>query len=173
MNQSKKFRRNRHRARPLSEVVSGVLEPILAKRAGMTMELTNAWPDIIGGTLGKHSRPEKIVWPRRISDDDPFKAATLNVACDGAHAIFLQHEMDAILERINTFLGFAAIARIKIFQKPVADLSKDVPQMIQPELNNSEKQRLSDILGDIEDDELRAKLAKLGQGILLRQRKSK
>lgn len=153
--------------------MGGILEPIIAKRAGMTLSLMNAWADIIGGQLGKHSRPEKILWPRRAHDDDPFQPATLVVACDGAQAIFFQHETDAIIERVNTFFGFNAISRIKIQQKPVASYSPEKINETPKELTEAEKQRLTEMLGDIEDDELRQKLTKLGEGIILRQRDEK
>lgn len=165
----KKTRRNRSPAKSVSELVGGILEPIIAKRAGMTLSLINAWSDIIGLPLGKHSRPEKILWPRRAHDDDPFQAATLVVACDGAQAIFFQHETDAIIERVNTFLGFAAIDRIKIQQKPVSDLPLEKEQAAK-ELTGEEKKRLDEILSNISDDKLRNKLAKLGEGIIMRQR---
>ncbi|PCI04693.1 MAG: hypothetical protein COB78_07875 [Hyphomicrobiales bacterium] len=154
----------------MSELVGGILEPIIAKRAGMTLSLMNAWADIIGGQLGKHSRPEKILWPRRAHDDDPFQPATLVVACDGAQAIFFQHETDAIIERVNTFFGFNAISRIKIQQKPVASYSPEKASEASKELNEAEKQRLTEMVGNVEDDELRQKLTKLGEGIILRQR---
>ncbi|MCB1418612.1 MAG: DUF721 domain-containing protein, partial [Notoacmeibacter sp.] len=73
------------------------------------------------------SRPERIVWPRRASDDDPFEPATLVVACEGFAALALQHETNEVIARVNAFLGFAAIGRVKIVQKPVRAPEKPKP----------------------------------------------
>ena len=55
----------------------------------------------------------------RMHDDDPFEPAVLVVACEGAAALHLQHETGEIISRVNAFLGFSAIGRIRIVQKPV------------------------------------------------------
>jgi len=157
-------------ARNVGELVGGILAPIIARRAGMTLDLMAAWPDLIGGPLGKSSRPDKILWPRRISDDDPFEPATLIVACEGPQAIFLQHELGTVLEKVNTFFGFQAIRRIKIEQKPVFAKTRSGDPIQPPELTKEEKDRLAELLSDIDDDALKTRLAELGRGIFLRQR---
>jgi len=85
--------------RSVSEIVGKVLEPVIARRAGMTLDLINAWPEIVGEEFRETTRPEKINWPRRAHEDDPFKPAVLVVACENSAALFFQHEQPAILER--------------------------------------------------------------------------
>ena len=52
-------------------------------------------------------------------EDDPFEPATLVIACEGFAALHVQHETGEIIGRVNAFLGFNAIGRIRIVQKPV------------------------------------------------------
>ena len=92
---------------------------MLRKRAGISIGLVQSWEEIAGPRLAGASRPEKIQWPRRMHEDDPFEPATLVVACEGMAALHLQHETGEIIGRVNAFLGFEAIGRIRIVQKPV------------------------------------------------------
>ena len=68
---------------PVSDLASEILDPILRKRAGISIGLVQSWEEIAGPRLATHTRPEKIVWPRRMQEDDPFQPATLIMACEG------------------------------------------------------------------------------------------
>ena len=103
----------------VSDLATPILDPVLRKRAGISIGLVQSWEEIAGPRLARNSRPEKIQWPRRMGDDDPFEPAVLVVACEGVAALHLQHETSEIIGRVNAFLGFSAIGRIRIVQKPV------------------------------------------------------
>ena len=158
-------------ARPVSELVSDVLDPVLRRRAGISMNLLQSWEEIAGERLGRQSRPEKIDWPRRAHEDDPFEPATLTIACDGTAALLLQHETTEVMSRINAFLGFAAIGRIKIVQKQVADLSEQGKRP-GPELSGEETGRLAKMVGEIEDEGLKTALEQLGRNVLSSSKRS-
>jgi len=148
---------------PVSDVASDILDPVLRKRAGMTIGLVQSWDEIVGERLAPMTRPERIAWPRRRHEDDPFEPATLVIACVGAAALRLQHETGEIIDRVNAFLGFAAIGRIRIVQKPVAPAPKPRPR-IRP-LSGAETARLDTLVKGIEDDGLRQALARLGRSV--------
>jgi hypothetical protein len=149
----------------VSDVASTILDPVLRKRTGISIGLVQSWEEIAGPRLAERTRPEKIVWPRRMHEDDPFQPATLIIACDGSAALHVQHETGEIISRVNAFLGFAAIGRIKIVQKPVAAPQTRLKPQLRP-LSEPEKSRLSGTVGLIEDDALRASLERLGATIL-------
>lgn len=150
---------------PVSDLATEILDPVLRKRAGMSIGLVQSWEEIAGPRLAGYSRPEKIQWPRRMHEDDPFEPAVLVIACEGMAALHLQHETGEIINRVNAFLGFNAIGRIRIVQKPVtADKGRRQPSL-RP-LTAAEKEKLSGTVGLIEDDGLRASLERLGATIL-------
>ena len=155
-------------ARPLADLTSRVLAPVIARRAGMTLDLVNAWEEIAGPRHAVYSRPEKIAWPRRASEDDPFQPGTLIVACEGGRAIWLQHESGELIERVNVFFGFPAIARLRIVQKPLVRIGAAKPAPL-PELDAASRNRLEAMLSAVEDEGLRARLEKLGKGVIARQ----
>ena len=105
---------------PVADLAVALLDPVLRKRAGMTIGLVQSWEEIVGERLSATTRPEKIAWPRRMHENDPFEPATLIIACEGFSAVHVQHETGEIIARVNAFLGFAAVGRIKIVQKQVA-----------------------------------------------------
>ncbi len=152
-------------AAPLSDLATAILEPVLQKRAGMSIALVQSWEEIAGEKLAARSRPEKIAWPKRLHDDDPFEPATLIIACEGAMALRLQHETAEIISRANAFLGFAAIGRIRIVQKSV-NVASTPPRPKPRALTGGESTRLASVVETIGDDALRASLERLGRSVM-------
>lgn len=156
-------------ATPVADLATDILDPLMRKRAGMSVALIQSWEEIVGTRLAAASRPQKIQWPRRRHEDDPFEPATLVVACEGMAALALQHETGEVISRVNAFLGFAAIGRIRIVQKPVAHpAERQRPR--EPRLDEGEKRRLADLTGGVEDEGLRASLDRLGAHVVARRR---
>lgn len=149
---------------PVSDLATAILDPVLKKRAGMTIGLVQSWEEIVGERLAAMTRPEKIAWPRRRHDDDPFEPATLVIACSGAAALRLQHETTEVIGRVNAFLGYGAIGRIKIVQKPVGAPRREKPA--QRPLTQEEAGRIARATGAIEDSDLRDALRRLGASVL-------
>ncbi len=150
---------------PVSDLAAALLDPMLRKRTGISIGLIQSWEEIVGPRLARSSRPEKLQWPRRLSEDDPFKPATLVIACEGAAALHLQHETGAVIGRVNGFLGFNAVERIRIVQKPMALIEK--PVRVAPRtLSGPERDALAGRLRPIEDEGLRASLERLGASVM-------
>jgi hypothetical protein len=154
---------------PVSDLATDILDPVLKKRAGMTIGLVQSWDEIVGERLAAVTRPEKIAWPRRRHEDDPFEPATLIVACSGAAALRLQHETTEIIGRVNAFLGYGAIGRIKIVQKPIETARKEKPRP-RP-LTQDEAGKIARVTGAVEDAGLRAALERLGASVLQSNKK--
>jgi len=157
---------------PVSDLATEILDPVLRKRAGISVGLVQSWEEIVGPRLAAKTRPEKIQWPRRLHEDDPFEPATLVVACEGVAALHLQHESGEVIGRVNAFLGFTAIGRLRILQKPIIDTS--LPPRPRPrQLTDGERAQLRATVGNIEDEGLRASLERLGATVIgTRRRKS-
>jgi hypothetical protein len=149
----------------VSDLATEILDPVLRKRAGISIGLVQSWEEIAGQRLAVSTRPEKIIWPRRMHEDDPFEPATLVIACEGSAALRLQHETGEIISRVNAFLGFTAVGRIKIVQKPMRSTEERRKPQLRP-LTGPEKSRISKVVGPIEDEGLRASLERLGATVL-------
>lgn len=150
--------------RPVADFVSKLLDPVIERRAGMTMDLVASWEEIVGEKHAAHSQPEKLDWPRRAHEEEPFQPATLVIACAGPQAVFVQSDSDTIIARVNAYFGFAAVARLKIVQRPLAKTEKK-PRKTAPSLPSSQQRRLIQLLATVEDENLRAALVRMGTGV--------
>ena len=149
----------------VSDLATRILDPVMKKRAGMSVSLVQSWEELVGTRLAASTRPEKIAWPRRRHEDDPFEPATLIVACEGAAALHLQHETGEIISRINGFFGFSAIGRIRIVQKPVgggAVTRRPVPRALSKDEIGLVENRVS----SVSDPGLPAALERLGRNVV-------
>ncbi len=162
---SRKGVQKRH-ARSVTEILGSVLEPVLARKTGMKLDLVRSWAELVGPDYAATTRPEKIDWPRRRNEDDPFEPGILVVACEPSAALFFQHEQREIIERLNLFFGFEAIKRLKILQKPVTKLAETPKATGTAKISSKEKSKLSELLEHIDDPEIRETLAKLGEGVI-------
>jgi hypothetical protein len=148
----------------VSDLAAQILDPVLRKRTGLSVALVQSWEEIVGPRLAAVSRPERLVWPRRASEDDPFRPATLVVVASGIAALHLQHETGEVIARANAFLGFEAVGRIRIEQKPLA--GKEKPPRRQPgPVAPDVARRIDASVQPVEDDGLRAALARLGRSV--------
>lgn len=147
--------------RPLSDLLGGVLDPVLRKRAGMTVSLLQSWEAVVGPFAAARSRPEKLAWPRKAGSRDAFGAATLVIACEPSTALELQHETTEIIARVNGFLGANAVGKVKLVQKPVNASATRTRPKPRP-LDRAEKEAIARLTAGIEDDALRASLERLG-----------
>ncbi|MCA0434526.1 MAG: DciA family protein [Proteobacteria bacterium] len=78
-----------------------------------TADLLSHWPAIVGDALASLGAPERIKWPRP-SKDAESAAGTLFLKALPGRSLDLQYASETLLERINQFMGYRAIARIKV-----------------------------------------------------------
>ena len=72
------------------------------------------------------------------------------VHTDGPTALMLSHDSRQLIERLNTFLGWAAICRIKIVQRPVVREQRKKAAKMRP-LTAAEQARLSSLVGGVRE----------------------
>ncbi|HZP18586.1 MAG TPA: DciA family protein [Bauldia sp.] len=148
----------------LAEIVGRILDPVTARRGFAKAELITSWPAIVGPAYADWTVPEKIAWPRPAAGNEPAPGV-LVLRVDGPRAIFVQHEVGQIIERVNAFLGYAAIGQVRIVQGAVEGPAPRGPAPVPPLAAEAER-ALGETLSDVADDDLRAALDRLGRGVL-------
>ncbi len=155
----------------ISEVANGIIDPVLARRAGITTALLGSWDEIAGDNFADCTRPEKIAWPRRgdHADEGGHRPGVLTIACEGARALFLSHAQGELISRINGFFGYPAIGQIRIVQKPVsqAQSRSSKPRKLEGE----RARKLAEMMEGITDEKLRLAIERLGTGVFSPQRR--
>ena len=148
-------------AKPLSVLLSDVFSDAYAKQGFAARELVTRWADIAGPEVAAHSEPLKIQWPRPV-EGQAQEPATLVLRVEGPMALEIQHASDVILERVNRFFGWSAVGRLALRQAPLSRRGRRAASLA-PDPNAVA--RVAESLSAVEDEELRAALARLGASI--------
>jgi hypothetical protein len=148
-------------AKPLSVLLSDVFSDAYAKQGFAARELVTRWAEIAGPEIARHSEPLKIQWPRPV-EGQPQEPATLVLRVEGPAALEIQHASDAVLQRVNRFFGWSAVGKLALRQAPLSRREKPgAPRA--PDARAVAQ--VAETLTAIEDEELRAALARLGASI--------
>jgi len=148
-------------AKPLSVLLSDVFSDAYAKQGFAARELVTRWAEIAGPEIAAHSEPLKMQWPRPV-EGQPQEPATLILRVEGPTALEIQHSSDVILQRVNRFFGWSAVGRLALRQAPLS--RHDRPKRPRPP-EAKEVAEVAKTLSAVEDEELRAALARLGAAI--------
>lgn len=147
----------------LSNAVPKVTGKVFGRKYIMLGRLLTQWTEIVGEDLAHKTTPVKL---RSYKDHKTGKrSSTLDIAASTADATVLHYRKDLILERLNLLFGEGLITAIRFVPKSI-DEKKPVKSKFKKPLSLKEKTFLSDLLEDVEDDNIREKLQKLGKAIL-------
>lgn len=154
----------RRSCRSVAEGIAHLTDRTFAKRGLASADLAMKWREIIGPMLAEVTLPIRISYPRRQRDQ-----GTLYIRCaGGGYVTQIQHLTPLILEKINSFFGYAAVSSVKIeagvLPRPLS--RKAERQSATP----AEAERIGALVKSIENDDLRAALDRLGRAIAVRNR---
>jgi hypothetical protein len=148
-------------AKPLSVLLSDVFSAAYARQGFAARELVTRWAEIAGPEFASHCEPLKMQWPRPV-EGQAQEPATLVLRVEGPMALEIQHASDVILQRVNRFFGWSAVGRLALRQGP---LSRK-PRPNAPAAPDARKvEQVAQTLSAVEDEALRAALARLGASI--------
>ncbi len=114
--------------------------------------VVSRWGEIVGERYAKVSSPESIRFPA-----GKKSGGVLNIVVQGAHAPLMQHLAPLIVERVNRFFGYPAVAKLA-FRQGAPVQRHSAPK--RPQLRNVPTE-LGEGLREITDPELRACLEAL------------
>lgn len=121
--------------------------------------IVTRWPEIVGPVHARVCMPEAIRFPPGEKSD-----GILQLVVIPAHAPLIQQVIPEIMERVNRFFGYKAVARVKLRQgevkPPRAEKSAKAPPSLKPI-----PMELGESLRDIGDPELRAVLESLARSM--------
>ncbi len=124
------------------------------------------WPTIIGDMLAGACQPEKIAYNK---GERGRGTLYLRVANSGL-ATEIQHLEPLVLERVNSYFGYQAVARLKLIHGPLPEPAPKAEPVLRP-LSNQQTDALAKELCNVSDPDLKAALESLGQSVLGRRSK--
>jgi hypothetical protein len=143
--------------RRLPDLLRCLLEPAARRRGLAEAKLLTEWPTVVGPLLASRCHPIRLS-PR---SDGPGGVLVLHVT--GAAALELQHSEPQILERINGYFGYGAVARLRLIQAP---LPRRTTRPLPPGgrgVSAAEESEIAQAVGEVCDPGLRAALHELGR----------
>ena len=146
------------RARAVSDMLPDVGRAAFRRFGFIQSSVVSRWHEIVGERYAGVSSPESIRFPV-----GKRSGGVLTLVVDGAHATMMQHVAPVIVERVNRFFGYAAVARVAFRQGAVRE-AKAKPRAAPPSLRPIPAD-LGDSLRSIADPELREVLEALARGV--------
>jgi hypothetical protein len=146
-------------AKSIAELTPQVGRTAFRRYGFVQSSVVTRWPEIVGEHHAKVCTPEAIRFPPREKADGILQLVVLP-----AHAPLIQHVIPEIMERVNRFFGYKAVARVKLRQGAV----KPPPATARPVAPPSLKPvpiELGESLRDIGDPELRTVLESLARAL--------
>jgi hypothetical protein len=151
--------------RAIGALLPGIAGETLGRRGFAEGTIFRQWREIVGPDIASDCLPEKLAFPAGRRSD-----GSLQVIASGGAALELQHRATQILDRVNGYLGYGAVAHLKIRQgrlpvrkhyRSVASDSPDSSEFDEPGLTS------------ITDPKLKEALASFGHSVQRSERRKK
>jgi len=146
-------------ARAIGDLMPQIGRTAFRRFGFVQSSVVSRWPDIVGAAHARVCMPEAIRFPPGGKSEGILQLVVLP-----AHAPLIQHVIPEIIERVNRFFGYEAVAKVKLRQgevkPPRAEAGSGTPPSLKPvpiELGES--------LRDIGDPELRTVLESLARSL--------
>jgi hypothetical protein len=151
--------------RAIAANVPKIAGAVLGKRGFAEAQLVAQWPAIIGEALAAGVSPDKLSFSRGERRD-----GVLHLRVASGLALEVQHREPVLIERINAFFGYRAVARLALKQGPPAHAAERQPPRRRP-LKGEERQLLDQRLTAISDPELKSALQRLGEAVIATEKR--
>ena len=143
---------------PIATLVPKLTRKALGKYGFSYAGLITEWEAIIGTDIARTSIPEKLTFPQNKRD-----SGVLRLRAESGAALEIQHLEPQILDRINSYFGYRAVARLQLINGPVRR------QKMQPITKRKPAQNINGTTQEVTDPKLRNVLERLGQSMQMRE----
>lgn len=144
--------------RRIADLMPDIGRAAFRKFGFVQSSIVTRWAEIVGPHYAAITAPESIRFPV-----GQKAGGTLQLTVMSGHAPMVQHVLPDIIDRVNRFFGYAAVAKVAMRQGdilPATAERRPPPRNLRPI-----PVELGDSLRDIGDPELRAVLESLAQGL--------
>lgn len=144
----------------IARTVARITRRSFAKQGFAETDVITRWREIAGEELARQSVPERLRFAKGAAG-----GGTLHIRVDGAVALEIQHMEPVLVERINGFFGYNAVARLALTQGPLP-ARQGTPPRARAEPAAQELAELDCALATVRDEALKQALRGLGRSAL-------
>lgn len=151
----------------LGSIFKPLIKDFVSAEDFIEVDILLNWQYIIGGQIAAYCFPRKAKFNPR----DNTRTLFVEVPA-GGYALEMQHREEYMLEKINAYFGYKAIHKLNIAQN--VKLQPRLPaekKSNKQEMTEKEKQQLKELMQGVEDEKLKEILTKLGESIILSNRR--
>ncbi len=146
--------------KPLADLVGVCVADVFARQGFTSCEIVTHWDDIVGPEIAAVAEPVRMQWIRS-RDPDESPPATLVLRVEGPAALEIQLMSSVIIERVNGYLGWQAVAKVTLRQAPLTRRGKPP----RPRIDEAAAAAMAAEMTGIADAGLRTALGRLGAAI--------
>lgn len=155
----------------IAKTVNPLLQQLLGDNGMILLELLEAWNQIIGEETASYCLPQKISFNKNERSGGCLHLSVLA----GAFAMEIQQRQQQIIEKVNSFFGYPAISKLKICQTGNTEkflINKKSTDKVKKKVVTSEEESyITELIKDIEDEDLRQSLAEIGRAVFSDKRR--
>ena len=152
---SENIRRYSLFSKTLAKSVEQAVKPVFKKHGFAEHRILTEWHAIVGTELSAYSIPEKLTFPARKKE-----GGTLHVLVASGRALELQHMQPVIIDKIATYFGYPAVARLTFMQTSAPLFQREIRASTVQKSKPSAA--VAALVAECGDSELRSALLSLG-----------
>ena len=150
----------------LGSVFTVLMKDALSAEDVVEVDIMLNWSDIVGDSISSYCRPLRANFNPRNNCRTVYVEVPV-----GGFALEMRHKEKYILEKINAYFGYNAVHKLSIDQNVNMQIKLASKKQEKKELRDGEKKYLSELISDIKEDKLKEILTKLGESVILSNRK--
>jgi len=150
-----------YKPRTLADAVDKVARQSAGKDWGLYANLLDHWPEIVGTEYAQITTPVKISFPYQ-PQEARRKNGVLTVKLPKGLAMEFSFKSDLIRQRVNSYFGYEAFARVALDPTALPLLAPKPPEKVDP----SALQALKEQVAVIDNNELREALERFGEAMI-------
>ena len=155
----------------LSSNIEDIAKKLLGQNGFVEISLLKNWNSIVGENLAQNCLPERIEYKK----GERGNGTLILSVSSGAFALEISHLSSIIVEKINTYFGYAAVRNIKIIQNGdfvIHPQNANIADIEKKKLVTQEEQNYIEAISQgIKDEALKSKLQSLALSVLCAQKK--
>jgi len=168
-------------AKTVGSFVPRLTKPAFERYGFSAAALITDWETIVGADIARYTMPERLKWPKRVdwSADEAAEehrgrpGATLVLAVAAGRALDIQYKASQLLERINAYFGYRAIADMRIVQVGAIRPASAVAPAPLAATTSISPPKPREELAAITEPGLKAALERMAAGLVARSSRSR
>jgi len=148
-------RRSGRSARAVAELLPAAGDKAFRRFGFVSNAVVARWAEIVGEQYARYSTPEALTFPAGRK-----AGGTLKIVVTGSFAPMLKHVEPQVVERVNRFFGYDAVARLALRHGDLPAVQRAARLVEQPLSAETES-----TLRDVADPDLRASLESLARAL--------